>query len=161
MKIGVMSDSHDNLPLIRRAVERFNEERVELVLHAGDFISAFTAGILSGLDSRLVGVFGNNDGEKIFLKKRFQSFGELHEDYAELELAGKKIVIMHQPKFLDILAASDAYDLIIYGHTHQIDIRPGPPMVLNPGECGGWLTNQPTVAVVDLATMTPTILALE
>ena len=29
MKIGVMSDSHDNLPVIRRALERFEAEGAE------------------------------------------------------------------------------------------------------------------------------------
>lgn len=161
MKIGVMSDSHDNLPLIRKAVERLKQEKVELVLHAGDFVAPFTAGALSELDTRLVGVFGNNDGDKLFLRRRFQEFGDIYEDYAEIELASRKIVIMHQPKFLDVLATSSVYDLVVYGHTHHIDIRPGPPLVLNPGECGGWLTNQATIAVVDLATMTPSILTLE
>jgi len=35
MKIGIISDTHDNLPQIKKAVEIFNREKVELVLHAG------------------------------------------------------------------------------------------------------------------------------
>ena len=30
MKIGIMSDSHDNLPLIAKAMELFNREQVDL-----------------------------------------------------------------------------------------------------------------------------------
>lgn len=60
---------------------------------------------------------------------------------------------MHQPKFLKALIASGKYDLIIYGHTHKVDIREGQPLVINPGECGGWLTGRRTVAIVDLETM--------
>ena len=160
MKIGIMSDSHDNLPLIAKAVELFNREKVALVLHAGDFVSPFTANVLKDLNANLVGVFGNNDGDKLLLLRRFESIGELHEDYCELELDGKKVVLMHQAKFLDALIVSARYDLIIYGHTHEVDIRQGSPVVVNPGECGGWLTGVPTVAIMDLSTMTPAIFPL-
>jgi putative phosphoesterase len=36
--IGIISDTHDNLPAIKRAVDLFNEKNVDLVLHAGDFV---------------------------------------------------------------------------------------------------------------------------
>jgi putative phosphoesterase len=42
MIIGIISDSHDNLTQIKIAVDIFNREKVELVLHAGDFVSPFT-----------------------------------------------------------------------------------------------------------------------
>jgi len=32
--IGIMSDSHDNLQAIRRAVEIFNSSDIDLVIHA-------------------------------------------------------------------------------------------------------------------------------
>jgi len=160
MKIGVMSDSHDDLPLIAKAMELFNREQVELVLHAGDFVSPFCANILKNLKMKLVSVFGNNDGDKLFLLRRFENIGEIHEDYCEIELNGRQIVLMHQPKFMEALVASGKYDLIAYGHTHQVDVRQGPPPVVNPGECGGWLTDVATVAIVDLEAMTPTIVPL-
>ena len=160
MKLGIMSDSHDNLPLITKAVELFNNENVDLVLHAGDFVSPFTANILKDLNAKFIGVFGNNDGDKLFLRRRFEAIGNIHEDYCELVLDGKKIVLMHQPKFLEALVASAKYDLIIYGHTHEVDTRQGPPVVVNPGECGGWLTGTATVVVIDLDSMTPSILPL-
>jgi len=148
-----MADSHENMPLIAKAVELFNNEGVGLVLHAGDFISPITGKEFDNLKARLIGVFGNNDGDKLFLQRRFQDIGELHEDYHELEIEGKKIVLMHQPKFLEALIASKKYDLIVYGHTHQVDIREERTLVVNPGECGGWLTGRSTVAIVDLKTM--------
>jgi len=153
LKLGIIADSHENMPLIAKAVELFNHEKVGLVLHAGDFISPITAKEFKNLKAKLVGVFGNNDGDKLLLQKRFQYIGELYEDYHELEIEDKKVVLMHQPKFLEILIASGKYDLIIYGHTHEIDIREGRPLVVNPGECGGWVTGRCTVAIVDLETM--------
>jgi putative phosphoesterase len=160
VKLGVISDTHDNMPKIAQAVELFNGEGVDLVLHAGDFISPLTAKQFKGLNTELVGVFGNNDGDKLYLIKKFKGVGELYTDYRELELGGRRIVLMHEPKFLEALIASKVYDLIVYGHTHHIDLRQGPPLVLNPGEGGGWLSGRSTAALVDLAKMEAAIIDL-
>ncbi len=149
MKLGIASDSHDNLAKITAAVECFNDEGVSLVLHAGDYISPITAHAFEKLDAPLVGVFGNNDGDRLFLVERFRNIGEIHPDHHEFEVDGKKGVLMHEPKFIDALVKSGLYDLVIYGHTHQIDLREGQPLVINPGECGGWLTGRATVAIVE------------
>lgn len=161
MKIGVMADSHENMPMIAKAVKLFNQEKVRLVLHAGDFISPITAKEFKKLKAKLIGVFGNNDGDKLYLRRKFQEIGEIHLDTWEMEIKGKRVALMHQPRFLEALIASKRYDVIIYGHTHRVDIRSGPPLVLNPGECGGWLTGKCTVGIVDLATMKADILSLE
>jgi len=42
MRIGLISDTHDNLTLVEKAVKQLNQENVELVLHAGDYTSPFT-----------------------------------------------------------------------------------------------------------------------
>lgn len=64
MKIGIISDSYDNLAQIAKAVRFFNKAKVELVLHAGDFIAPFTNRGFKELNSELIGVFGNMDAEK-------------------------------------------------------------------------------------------------
>lgn len=157
MKIGIMSDTHDNMGNIARAAALFNAEEVGLVLHAGDFVSPFTNIEFRKLNARIFGVFGNNDGDKPYLLKRFADIGEIQDDPAELELSGKKIVIMHQPRFLDSLRKSSSYDLVVYGHTHKVDIREGKPMVINPGECSGWLYGKATVVTLNLDSMVPTV----
>ena len=160
MKIGAMADSHDNLPKIAEAVELFNEEEVELVLHAGDYISPLTADAFAKLNAPLIGVFGNNDGDRLYLTERFRDIGNLYPDHNEFEVGEKKCVLMHEPKFIDALMKSGHYDLIIYGHTHEIDVREGKPLVVNPGECGGWLTGQATVAIVEAEAMTVRLIDL-
>ncbi|ODS31814.1 MAG: hypothetical protein SCARUB_03062 [Candidatus Scalindua rubra] len=42
MKIGIVADSHDNVPAIKKAVEYFNQSNVEFVIHAGDYIAPFS-----------------------------------------------------------------------------------------------------------------------
>lgn len=60
MRIGVIADTHDRLPFIERAVQRLNEEEVELVLHAGDFIAPFVTSTFEPLEARMIAVFGND-----------------------------------------------------------------------------------------------------
>jgi putative phosphoesterase len=158
MKLGILSDSHDNLPALARIVERFNAEKVDLVLHAGDFVSPFTAIPLGKLRAPLVGVFGNNDGDRLYLTQRFEKIGTLYPGVHTFEVDGLRVVLMHEPRSIDVLAASGAYDLVVYGHTHDADVRPGRPAVVNPGEAGGWLSGRSTAVVFDAHTMTGSVI---
>ena len=160
MKLGVIADSHDNIPKIAEAVALFNEESVDRVLHAGDYISPITADAFTKLNAALIGVFGNNDGDRLYLTERFREIGTIYPDHHEFEIDGKRGVLMHEPKFLDALIESGHYDLIAYGHTHEIDVREGKPLVVNPGECGGWLTGRATVAIVETEAMTVRLIDL-
>jgi len=161
LKIGILSDSHDRLPMIERAVQRFHEAGVDMVLHAGDFVSPFTALPLAELGVRFVGVFGNNDGDKLYLRERFADIGKVHLGYHSFEADGLRVVLMHEPKSIDALVASGHYDLVVYGHTHKIDLRDGPCAVINPGEACGYLSGRATVAVFDTATGDARIIELD
>ena len=150
MKLGVMSDSHDNIPNVKRAVELFNQIGVDLVVHAGDFISPFAIDPLVDLNCRVVGVFGNNDGERVVLAKKFEAIGEVHPNLASVTLGDKSIAVMHYPELAIPISKSGDYDIVVYGHTHKVDVRTNNALLLNPGETGGWTTGKATVAVVDL-----------
>lgn len=151
MLIGLMSDSHDNMPLIRKAVDYFNSNGVSLVLHAGDFISPICAKELKNLKCKMIGVFGNNDGEKNFWRQKVNGWGEIYDESYEGLIEGLKVLLMHEPRHLDALISSQMYDVIVYGHTHVADHRViGKTLVVNPGECGGWLTGRSTAAMLRL-----------
>ena len=160
MLIGVIADTHDNMNTLKKAVDVFNERGVELVLHAGDYIAPFTAREFGRLKCNMVGVFGNNDGEKFGLAGNFSGFAELHDGIHQLEVDGKTIAITHYPEIAETLAGSGAYDVVIYGHTHRADIRGPKPLVINPGECGGWLEGKSTVAILDLSAMDAELIEL-
>ncbi|UCD57164.1 MAG: metallophosphoesterase [Candidatus Hydrogenedentota bacterium] len=153
MLIGVIADTHDNMNMLKKAVDLFNERAVALVLHAGDYIAPFTAREFRRLNCKLVGVFGNNDGEKFGLAKQLEGFGQLHEGIHQLELSGKMVAITHYPEIAETLSARRCYDVVIYGHTHRAEIREPEPLVINPGECGGWLEGESTVAILDIDAM--------
>lgn len=151
--VGIIADTHDNRRAIAKAVELFNQRGVGMVFHAGDFIAPFTADDFSRLKGKMTMVFGNNDGERIGLYHTFSKLGTIGEGPKKCEFHGKRFILMHEPACIDELSTSHQADVIIYGHTHEIDIRKGDTLIINPGEAGGWLTGKSTVAVVDLTTM--------
>ena len=153
MKIGLISDTHDMLPLIDAAVQKLNEEKVELVLHAGDYSAPFAALRFKPLKAPMVGVFGNNDAEKELLRKNFESIGkQVHSKFAEVKAGKFKIALLHGEE-VDLLSSminTSAYDVVVHGHTHQASIRKqNGTLIVNPGEVCGYLTEKATFALLD------------
>jgi putative phosphoesterase len=95
MKIGIISDTHDDLDSVRQAVLLFKKKNVDLVIHAGDYVYPGVVEKFADLpNARLVGVLGNNDGEKIGLFQRFSKVGgELKGDFCEMDIDGLKFGI--------------------------------------------------------------------
>ena len=147
MKIGIISDTHDNLPKIKKAVEFFNKNKVDFLLHAGDFVAPFTIPLLKKINCDWRGVFGNNDGEKAGLTGA--SEGKIKPGPLRIELHDKKITLVHDAKAIDL--DKEEADLIVIGHTHKQEIiKKYNKLIVNPGECGGWLSNHSTVSIVNL-----------
>ncbi len=164
MKIGVMSDSHDHLPNIRRALHLFADRQVGALVHAGDFCSPFffrETEELKNRGVRMYAVFGNNDGDRLLLARNGSGFCEFRDGVHVFELDGRRIVAMHYPDVAESLLRSGDFDLVIYGHNHQRLEKGQGRLLLNPGSCAGYLTDRATVAVVDLAVMEVELIALE
>jgi len=164
MIVGLMADTHDCLPLIEEAVKRLNEEKVELVLHAGDFIAPFVISKLKNLNAKIIGVFGNNDGDRQLLKKKFGENGfEIRGNFAEIQVENVKIALLHghETELMNALINTEAYPIIVHGHTHRAEIqKKGKTKIINPGEVCGYLTGKPTIALLDTATLEARIIQL-
>ena len=158
MKIGIIVDTHDNLPKIEEAAKFFNRQKVDYVLHAGDFIAPFAAlSLLKGLACDFSGIFGNNDGERQGLSKATK--GRIKAGPLGLNLGNRRILLVHDISSIDITKRKA--DLIIFGHTHKPQISKKKSLLLvNPGECAGWLSNRSSVVIVDLETLSPKIFYL-
>jgi putative phosphoesterase len=155
MRIGLISDTHDNIDNILKAVREFNNRQVDIVLHAGDFISPISVEPFTGI--KLVGVLGNNDTDIPGLTSAFSKIhGELKGEIYEGEYDEVKLVVYHGTLALkrDFLIKSGKYDLVIYGHTHKkITHRIGRTMVVNPGTAKGWFFGfYATIAIFDTTT---------
>jgi uncharacterized protein len=137
MRIGVISDTHDNVDATERAVSCFRENGVGTVIHCGDFIAPPMVGLFSGLT--LHGVLGNNDGEVAGLEAAFEELGGgsvLHGRFADLEMDGVRIAALHGESLEDVegYAESGSYDVVLYGHHHERAERTvDETTVINPG----------------------------
>ena len=154
MLIGLISDTHDNLPMVDKAVRRLNEENVGLVLHAGDYVAGFVIPRFKELNAELIGVFGNNDGDHELLKKRFSENKrlQLRGNFAEITADGLKIALLHgdDEELLEALINQESFDVVVHGHTHSTGIhRKGRTLVVNPGEVCGYLSGKSTLALLD------------
>jgi uncharacterized protein len=49
MKIGLISDTHNNIQNIRKAVRKFTDKHVDVVIHAGDFVNPIAVESLAGV----------------------------------------------------------------------------------------------------------------
>ncbi len=157
MKLGIISDTHDNLDATRRAAEIFRNENVDAIIHLGDFVAPFTLKLFDGF--KLYGVFGNNDGEKLLLRKVANELNFVIEEAPlELKIWGKKFVLVHgwgsverTKSIIDSLAKSQIYDFVLYGHTHLKEHRKvGKSTIINPGEACGYLTGKKSIAILNL-----------
>jgi hypothetical protein len=137
MQLGVVSDTHDNVQAVERAVDVFEREGCDTLVHCGDVIAPPVLPFFEGFEVH--GVLGNNDGELDGLEAGFRALGngsELHGRRADLTFDGVSVGVLHGESLADVadLAASGRYDLVCYGHhhereTHEVDGC----TVLNPG----------------------------
>lgn len=163
--IGIISDSHDNMNALWKAVEFFNERGVKAVLHAGDLISPFTARAFKELKPKLYFVFGNNDGDRVTLIKWLEEIGATScGDFGDLTIDGLHIALLHgtNEALVKAIAKSGEFDVVIRGHTHKPNVKiiEGVP-VINPGESSGVLFGKSTVAILEIANLNVEITQLE
>ena len=157
MKIGVFSDSHDHMDNIRKVVGIFLEQKVEKIVHCGDIVAPFMVRAMSELKGKaieVIGVYGNNDGERLGLYKILGEIMKIKGDFHEVTWNEKNISVYHgtDNRLLESVIKSQKYDLVLCGHTHQVRIeQQGKTVVLNPGETCGYLSGKATCAVADLA----------
>lgn len=157
MKIGVISDSHDHLPNIKKAFDLFLQAKVDKIVHCGDMVAPFIFRAMGALENakqiEVIGIYGNNDGERGGLRKVLKGIMDIKGDFFETTWDQVKIAVYHgtEMKLLDALIQSKTYHLVLCGHTHQIRVETvNGVLVVNPGEACGYLNNRATIAIVDL-----------
>ncbi len=158
-----MADTHDRLDAVDAAINLFNQENVTDVLHAGDLVSPFVVPRFSNLRARLHYVWGNNEGDREYIIEKFKEIGIIpHGDFADLELHGLRIALLHgkYEAIINSLVYSGLYDVIVHGHNHKADISTGKTLLINPGETCGYLSGHKTVALLSPHTLQGEIIEL-
>ena len=106
-------------------------ESVDVVFHAGDWVDVAVLNELEARASRVVGVYGNNDGAE--LRARLP-------EVARTEIEGVRFAMIHETgasvgreKRMD--AAFPDTDVLVFGHSHipWDTVAPSGMRLLNPG----------------------------
>jgi len=150
MKIGILSDTHDQRERTARAVALLMSEGAQALIHCGDLTTPDVVHECGLLPSYYV--FGNNDYDELDLRNAMEAVGgHCMGRGGEITLAGKRIAVTHGDSAREarrLLAASPDY--FLFGHTHvPHDDGEGAPRSINPGALHRariW-----TVALLDLA----------
>lgn len=141
MIIAVMSDSHDNIWNLRKALRIIKDKNAGMIIHCGDFIAPFMLKELNEADIPVHGVFGNNDGDQYLLTKfsltTFTNI-KLHGLIGNIDINGFNVGFAHEDIVGEGIAATSKCKLVCYGHSHTHIIKNiGQTILLNPGEIMG------------------------
>jgi putative phosphoesterase len=154
MKIGVLSDSHDNIWKLEAAMPHLRA--TDAVIHCGDLCAPFVVKRLgeglSGIPIHIV--WGNNDGDPWRISRVAADHPKirLHGEIARIEIDGVRIGVNHYPEVARDLARSGSYDLVCFGHDHTAyEDMEGSCLLLNPGEIMG-MNGRSTLALFDSQT---------
>jgi hypothetical protein len=144
MRIGIISDTHDDGTNLKKVVRIFKNENIEEVYHLGDYISPPLVKLLK--DFRLTGLFGNSDGNRTGLSDVFDEIGgKLLGDFGNFEVDGLKIALYHGEfrQISEALAKSGNYDVVFCGHLHKSEKTEfSKALLLSPGSPHNYLTRE-------------------
>lgn len=153
MKIAILSDSHDNIPNLKKALKICQKEDITEIIHCGDLTK--TESLIESWPKELKAivhfVYGNADQEKE-IKEKEKIFPNLkiHGKIGYITKNNKKIAFTHYPEIAKELAQQNKYDYIFYGHDHkpwQEKIKK--TIMINPGNIANFAF-KPTFAIWDL-----------
>lgn len=151
MRLGILSDSHDQVERTQSAVVLLLQSGADRLIHCGDVGGIETFDALVGHPTHFV--WGNTDvptqGLIAYLETVELSPPKITP--LELNLDNKRIWVFHghEPGFHTAIKSGGA-DYILHGHSHVArDERFGKTRVINPGALHR--ARQHTVAILDLA----------
>jgi uncharacterized protein len=145
MKVCIVSDSHDRAEALDGAVRQAAAAGAQAVIHCGDLIGGHTLrqAVRAGLPMHLI--HGNNLGDAQTLHRLARDSGgtlHYHGQDARIELAGRRIFVVHYPEYGHAMACTGDWDLVCCGHSHAAEVA----QVANVKGGKTWLVNPGTVA---------------
>jgi putative phosphoesterase len=150
MRLGILSDTHDELARTCLAIQLLRDAGAEVLVHCGDLASPPIVAALAVLPSWFT--FGNHDADSVpALQKAATEFGVTCLGWGgTFEFAGKRIGLVHGHMTMDFRRVlAEKPDYVFFGHSHfAVDVVDGPVRRINPGALHRAL--EYTVAVLDL-----------
>ncbi|GMR11680.1 MAG: MJ0936 family phosphodiesterase [Anaerolineae bacterium] len=163
MKLGVLSDTHDEVNNFEIALEAYRQQGITQVIHCGDMTTAGAAKSLEGFE--VIYVDGNMDQG---LAEIYRTLRDLNPHSVVLptyegEIGGVSIGVTHGDNENELrrLVDSGKHHYVFHGHTHRRrDETQGSTRIFNPGALGGLQFESWSYSIVDLDTGEATIIEL-
>ncbi len=157
MKVAVLSDIHDNIWNLEKALNQIKKLKITAAILCGDYCAPTTCKMATISFKKAYCVWGNVDGDKARITKEIYKNKIDHVillgEFGEIEIDNKKIAVTHYPDIGRSLASSDLYDAVFFGHTHQAEkSKHDKTLLLNPGSvCGikNGIPSKATFAIYD------------
>ena len=155
MKIGVLSDTHNNEANTLRAIELFHQHGITQLIHCGDVTRPAILELFRDFEMWLV--WGNNDQDLSGLRTAARNIGTVHcMGYdAVLEFGAHRVGACHGDDEDRVagLAYGGLCEWVFVGHSHlhRLELIQPKVRLLNPGALGGRHPEPRGIAVVDLA----------
>jgi uncharacterized protein len=160
MLLGVVSDTHGDVPRTRAAVRMLERMDVAAVIHCGDIGTADIVRMFSCWPTHFV--FGNCDHDRRTLRDEMIAARQTcHGTFGELEFLAVRIAFLHgdDAGLLESTIDSGDYGLVCHGHTHLVrQEQRGKTLVLNPGAVHR--ANPHTIATVELPKLTVNVVTV-
>ncbi len=152
MKIAIIADTHDRMSSLRYFFEVLKSQNVKTCFHAGDVVFPPFFNKFWQENIQVYCVKGNNDGEQYGLRKELEDNNSyFFQEYMDLVFDDRRVLMKHKDSFVDSLARSKDYDVIIYGHTHKLDVHElEDTLIINPGTLSGYLSKNKSFVILDL-----------
>jgi putative phosphoesterase len=153
MKIGILSDTHNDSAATRRALQEFRRHGVCTLFHCGDLTTADMVAHFAGFEVYFVR--GNMDRHHVpalTAAVGVQEGAHWLGKGDEVELLGKRIAIVHgdREELFEMLLFAEP-DYVFTGHTHRRrDERVGQTRIINPGALGGVKYEARSICILDL-----------
>jgi putative phosphoesterase len=139
MKIAILSDIHDNIWNLEKALNQL--DGVEQLIFLGDFCAPFSLKqIADAFSGPIHCVPGNNDGDMFLLMKIAAAAGNVtfYQPVGTVKIDDHPIAFAHYPEIAEGLAATGQYRAVFSGHTHEfMQQQVGDTLWVNPGEIMG------------------------
>lgn len=151
MRLGILSDTHDQLERVEHAVRLLQAEGADALVHCGDLTGETILAACALLPCYFV--FGNHDADSVrILENAAARLGAICLGWGgQVTLAGKRVGVVHGHLHIDVrpLLATQP-DYLLSGHSHAPgDWREGATRRINPGALHA--ADKMTVALLDLA----------
>jgi putative phosphoesterase len=154
VKIGIISDTHDDLHNLETALGLLEAEGVEKILHCGDLCGPDVIQALAGFDVWIAQ--GNMDRHRGLAQAIEATLGRGRFAWLQRPtLDGYPVAALHgdNEEVLNNLITSGEYVYVFYGHTHRRhDQTIGHTRVINPGALGGKRWQRRSFCILDLKT---------